>query len=215
MSVCFGNINPGEVRTELWLSTFEAYKAGVFTGLCVHVAGPYLDIARNVVTQQFYDDETLGDYLLFVDSDIRFTADDVKNLEAHAAPDRLVSGVYNNAFAEFAQCRPVASRWTYDDKLKQQTLKPIHPDILKDVDDDGLVKIDGCGAGFFMIPREVLKRMVEVFNYPMPWFVEQVIAKTEQWYGEDYMFCLRAKMLGVNTYLVPSVQVGHLKVVQL
>lgn len=208
-TVALGNINPGTVTTAFMKSVLAAHDAGVFSHLLMHESGPYLDVGRNVVTSKFYENHT-DDYLLFVDSDVIFKPEDVTNLLAHAEPTRIVSGVYYSTF-EAEGYRPVASRFVYDPELKSEALKPINPRILDDVSDEGLVKVDGVGAGFMMFHRQLLTVMKEVFGYPMPWFVCQTIDKSEQWYGEDYIFCLRAKFVGASTFLVPSVRVMHRK----
>ena len=195
-------------------SLIDCIRADVFEQTLVHMAGPYLDVARNVIVEKFYNDNC-GEYLLFVDSDISFTPQNVYDLLDHATPDRITSGVYYSYFGEFAELRPVLGRHIWDPKHQRESIKPIVPRILQDVDAEGLVRVDGCGAGFMLFHRNLVKEMLEVFGYPMPWFITQCIDKTQQWYGEDYMFCLRAAYLGYTTFAVPSVRVGHSKVVQL
>lgn len=215
MDICLANISPGSVTTRFMQSVRECDREKVFHSDLMHLSGPYLDVGRNVLVEEFYHDKSLGDWMLWVDSDITFSPENVRELSRHAAPERIVSGIYMNYFGDFAEMRPVIGRFTYDEKLKAQSIKPVDNRILEDVNDEGLVKVDGCGAGFMMYHRQLIDVMVEVYGYPMPWFICQCLQETNQWYGEDYMFCLRAAALGYTTYAVPSVRVGHNKVVQL
>lgn len=215
MSICFGNINPGKVNTRFMQSLIDCEREKVFTELLIHQAGPYLDVARNVVVEQFYKRPECGDYLLFVDSDISFSPQNVWDLEEHASPDRVVSGVYRSYFAVFNELRPVLGRFTWDEKFGSETIQAINPRILDDVDEHGRVKVDGAGAGFLMFHRSLIENMVDVYGWPMPWFICQCLEKTKQWYGEDYMFCLRAAAIGVPTFAVPAVKLGHTKDLQM
>jgi len=186
----------------------DASRAGV-RNILLHSVGPYIDVARNQVLQKFYQ-ELDEEYFLFFDSDMVAMADDITKLMTYASPDRIVSGVYWNNFPDWGM-RPVAGRWSYNERQKCESIIPIDPRILKDVDDDGLVKVDGCGAGFLLFHRSLLDKMVEAFGWPMPWFAEFVLERNQQWVGEDYIFCLRAALVGVPSYVVPEVQIGHMK----
>lgn len=217
--VTFGNINPGTMMTETVMSLFDARH--VFHKVMFHIAGPYLDVGRNCIVHDFWADETFGDFLLFADSDIVFTPKDVTDLLAVARPDRIVAGVYMNNFParkglpDSGGVRPVAGRFKYDPELKADIIMPIDPSELSDTDSEGLIKVDGCGAGFLMFHRQLVNEMMDTYGMPMPWFLCQVISTAEQWYGEDYMFNLRANAIGYPTYIVPSVRVGHKKYVRL
>jgi GT2 family glycosyltransferase len=215
VDICFANISPGNVATSFMQSLRACDREKVFTSDLLHITGPYLDVGRNVLVEEFYHDKSLGDYMLWVDSDITFSPENVRELAAHADPERIVSGIYMNYFGDYKELRPVVGRFTYDEKLKAEAIKPVPTRVLDDVDSEGLVKVDGCGAGFMMYHRQLIDVMVQYYGYPMPWFICQCLEQTKQWYGEDYMFCLRAAALGYQTYAVPSVRVGHNKVVQL
>lgn len=186
----------------------DASRAGV-RNILLHVCGPYIDVARNQVLEKFYN-EMDEEYFLFFDSDIVAMAADITNIMKYADPDRIVSGVYYNDFPEWG-LRPVAGRWSWNERYKKESLIPIDPKILEDVDDDGLVKVDGCGAGFLLFHRSLLTRMIEAFGFPMPWFAEFVLERNGQWVGEDYIFCLRAALVGVPSYVAPEIRIGHMK----
>lgn len=211
MTVCVGNINAGSLRVETVQSLLAVRH--LYTDLIFETAGPYLDVGRNKVVDRFwreYDD----DYLLFVDSDIKFTSENFEALLSLAAPDRIVSGVYKGVFPDLG-VRTVACRWGWDERQNTVSLVPIADDVLEEADDNGLVKVDGIGAGFMIFHRELVSKMLETFDYPMPWFYEAVLERNKQWVGEDLMFCLRAEMLGVYSYVAPGINVGHIKQMEL
>jgi len=69
-----------------------------------------------------------------------------------------------------------------------------------------LIKVDASGFGFVLIHRSVFDIM------PAPWFQLNVVYEpTGGRYGHDYLFCLKAKDLGIQTYIDFHMgQVGHL-----
>jgi hypothetical protein len=87
----------------------------------------------------------------------------------------------------------------------------------------GLMQIDACGMGFFLITREKAKKLmdwaeanmekrifhtlgIEVGGYPV---FNHLAKETGDNYGEDYSFCFRMKEAGMILYADPSMPFTH------
>lgn len=143
-------------------------------------------------------------YLIFLDSDILFTPDNLKKLYAD-----LVAG-YDLIGGLFA-VRGGTSLSSYDDGV------------------DGKVHIDGkiqkweyIASGFMGISQRLLKKMVEEIPLPMlhpksikfyPFFEDKQHPDRDGesiYLSEDYDFCEKARKVGVDSYVDTSIQLGHL-----
>lgn len=199
-----GNINPGQVRAEFCTSMVRAVQHDWGPDLrLVHFfakhAGPYLDTERNNVVAMF--NATDADVLLFVDSDLEFTPEDVAKVVAAADPLRIVGGAYYNQYPE-GLC-PVAYEWRHDDELGVENLKPITRTLT------GLAEVDAVGTGFMAIHRDTLRLLADHYLNPTPWFAELPIRGIQM--GEDLTFCCRAKALGVSVFVDMDVNLTHYK----
>lgn len=117
-----------------------------------------------------------ADYLLFLDSDMRFPSNLLERLIAHDkdivacnyATRRLP--VKTVAFKDFATLECVYSH-----------------------DKSGLEEVDAVGMGAMLIKTEVLRRL------PQPWFSISWLPSGNMWVGEDIYFC---KLAQANGYKV-------------
>ncbi len=220
MSIALGNINAGELRAEfvrsLLRSRDSANGSPAVAESIIHTWGPYLDDGRNMVTQAFLEGSEC-DILLFVDSDISWTNDDIREIESAIHPEvsPVVGGLYYSGFSGVHQklfgIAPVAYRWGTKDN--NPSLVQLDEESLTDTDSNGLVKVAAIGTGFLGIHRDLLMQMGEWYGTPQPWFAEEDFYNVH--HGEDFTFCLRLADHGVPVYLKPSVRVKHHKVVTL
>lgn len=147
-----------------------------------HVAGPLVEENRNNVFALAKG----KDWLLMVDSDMVF--------EPHYLP-KLIK-VMNDKDAGLV-CG-----------FFKEGHKPHHPAIYKNIetferiDEEGVVKVEGCGAAFILISKKVL----ESFEKP---FIR--LEHNGKKYGEDLSFCLRLKEKDIHIYCDTSVKVGHVR----
>ena len=96
--------------------------------------------SRDILTARFLI--TNYSHILWLDADVGWKAEDVLRLLSHDKD--IVCGIYPKK--RFPIEYPIV--WTEDDK---------------DVDENGLVEIVGAGAGFLLIKREVIEKMVEAY----------------------------------------------------
>lgn len=223
LSILIGNINPGSVSHGFTQSLLQTIPEGVFTSIHMEVAPPYLDVYRNKIVAHFLYQTDLR-YLLFIDSDITFTAENISTLYSHADPDIILGGVYSSGFEECPpyDISPVIFEWqpapVYSyvpdvEPVDKELLRPIGlPKYWEMVQKSGggLIPVDAIGTGFMLIPRDLLLAMVDHFPPEYPWFAEEPHNNSPM--GEDITFCHRLKeVMGVQTYADPQVRVTHKK----
>lgn len=238
--VVIGMITPGSVNLACMTSLIHARDAGA--DLAIHPSGPYLDVGRNVVMKSFRE-ESKRKWLVWIDSDVALWTPEMIELLI-ADPDKrpVVSGVYHNFFhseprvdrhgvqqPDILGRAPVLYRWIKETQLfHNYTCREIgccpeparkHIRRLKR-DADGYVKVDGFGAGYLALHREVIDAVhdqfatrIEGIEKPVTqqaWFCEQTLGNGI-WYGEDYMLAMRVADVGAPIYAHPGASSVHYK----
>lgn len=139
------------------------------------------------------------DKILWIDSDIAFSAEDVLNI--YNSPYDITSGAYLLATGEVVAYKELfGPGMTIDEVLKMKN--PI--------------KIFGAGMGFMAVKSGVFESLSR------PWF-QSPIAKTVYnnkefsfpIMGEDLSFCYRANDAGFEVWLDPRIKVQHHKTMKL
>jgi len=161
--------------------------------------------ARNLLVQDLL--ESHCDYLLFVDSDINFEPEDIFRLMAWAENPNM--GIV-----------AAVPRTRSTDKVYIATL---------DHDEDGQLSMNGMGlvrakrvaTAFMLVQRKVFEDMTVAHpewkyhdartNRMVPCLFD--FALTEEGYvGEDFLFCDRARELGYEVWIDPTISLGHMGV---
>lgn len=143
--------------------------------------------------------EVTYDKILWIDSDIAFTPDDL--LKLYESDKEIISGAY--LFGDGS----VAAYKTFGKNGYT------HKDV---IDMKETTEIEGCGFGFLMVKQGIFEQLSR------PWF-QQVMGSVEldgktiefPIMGEDLSWCKRVRDLGYKIYLDPSVKVTHHKQVRL
>lgn len=161
----------------------------------------YIAAGREQVIREFMKTD-IGEWLLMLDWDITFTADDVYKLLDYAADDwsKIVSGCYVTWFGADNALRPC---W--------MSLGPDGENIpVTTYDSDAVVPLATVGMGFTLIHRQALELMERASNDdPWPWFGHDAIMGART--GEDVTFCDRARRCGLTVWGHGGVQLGHTK----
>jgi len=156
-----------------------------------------ITMARNQLVHEFLKSDATE--LLFIDSDVIATADDILRLMAQSGGKDITAGAYprrskdKNFFADL-----------YFDKNK-------------DLEFDGsLMRLERVGTGFMLIQRHVIEAMVAA--HP-EWFYdfkgEQVCGvfdfqnRNGRYLGEDYLFCDRAREHGFKIHIDVDISLPH------
>ncbi len=227
-SFSIANINPGVVRSEFMRSimatvnhertlqhTHDPQTPRVqFDQFLDRFAGPYLDDERNRCVEWF-NTQTTSDYLLFVDSDTGFRAEQPFELVTLATQLdlKLVGGVYMNAWSNFptdtqgSGTGPVAYRWEDAEDGTRFLAKIPWKEV--DACEDPTMPVDAMGTGFMAIHRDLLKLLEVRYGFPCPWFAEPVLNGVHM--GEDMTLCLRATLEGHRPQLATKILVDHYK----
>lgn len=159
------------------------------------ISGPAMMDARRDVVMGFLKD-TPAKYLLMVDTDIIFNPSDLDLLFKVLPEPGVASGLYvdSNGY-------PVAGYFKPDGGYSPlPSPAPVDP-----------LRVDAVGAGFLLIPREVLENLP---GGPTQAF-DHLVGPTGRVLGEDVSFCRRLAEAKVPIFLHPEVFLGHLKVRQL
>jgi hypothetical protein len=140
------------------------------------------------------------DKILWIDSDIAFTPEDV--LKLYESDYDVVSGAYLLANGEAVVYKELfGPGYTYDEVLKME--EP--------------VEVFGAGFGFIMVKQGIFEKLTR------PWFQSTMATSvaadgTEFTFpimGEDLSWCKRVGDLGVKIWFDPTVRVTHHKTMKL
>lgn len=157
---------------------------------------------QNIIneTRPFHGNFTY-DKLMWIDSDIAFTPEDV--LKLYKSDKDIISGCYLLASGEVvAYPKMLESAYTID-QVKAMS---------------GTIEVEGVGFGFVCIAQGVFEKMSR------PWFQQVMMEKTDSdtgevfkfpLLGEDLSLCERARRLGYKIWLDTNVKVIHHKTVKL
>jgi hypothetical protein len=143
------------------------------------------------------------DAFLFIDGDMEFTLADIHALAVRDV--EICSGAYCYKEAPLAEFL-VAGMWI-DGYPGHSGRKPLFRSELT----DGFFPVDWTGAGFLLVKKTALRKML------FPWFYHPVMAVPpgagpfpQKAVGEDIGFCLRAREAGIKVYLDADIRIGHI-----
>lgn len=156
--------------------------------------------ARNNIVHDFLMNPCIGqpEYLIFLDTDIIFTPDQIFRLLSHRI-EGIVCGQY---FLKQAKRQPVYNTINGEKPNKQ-----------------GLMKVADAGTGCMVIHRNVFKVMREKIEQSHWYTCDQNKDRRFSFFNagpvngrylsEDWLFCHRARALGIPVYVDTKVTVGH------
>lgn len=131
------------------------------------------------------------DYVLFADSDMIFSSDDLNKLLAHDAD--IVSGLYVTRNGENKNV-------CYKEVITRRRFPPRAPKLVHDPTTTGYGPVAACGFGFCLIKTDVIKCMAKRYKSLFEPF---------DGVGEDIAFCLRARKCGYEIFTDRDVKLGH------
>lgn len=216
MSLSIGYAHPGTVPHEFTQSLLGLLMADhargddtrLLGGAGAQIAvqsGPRIAWARNEIVRTFLE-RTESDWLLMVDSDMVFRPDALDLLLEAAHPSRapIVGGLCFGG-GRSGIMFPTLYRLRRPDEEGDPVV------LIEDYPTDALCRVDATGAAFLLMHRGALRRMEQRFeDTTYPWFIEGSVYKGVQ-FGEDWAFCMRAKVLGIPVYVHTGAKIGHVK----
>jgi len=179
-------------------------------------SSPRIFQARCDIVKVFLEKYPDADWLLFIDSDMKFESDVVDKaigIVSRSKEDiKILGGLCfggGRSKAVWPTLFTIANAKDFD------VSKPIEIERHYAYEENALLKVNATGAAFLMIHRHVLECIEEKHSmrngYPNPyiWFREYEQAGVA--FGEDIFFCLLAGSLGFGTYVHTGLKIGHIK----
>lgn len=159
---------------------------------------PYVDQARNFLVDRFLASNR--EWFLSVDTDVILPECVVTRLLSRGQP--LIGGlIYVNANPPFPQIYDRIADFGFGGFGVYLVRKD------KDFEPGELLKTDATGAGCLLIHRDVFEAIPP--RKPFRWFQHE--QRGEDLFGEDVVFCERAKLAGFQLYIDTAVKAGHIK----
>jgi hypothetical protein len=140
------------------------------------------------------------DYMMWIDSDIRFTSKDFFKL-VDMRKD-IASGWYTQPGGS----TPVVEKMEEDYFQTHGYFEFIHKD--KMAKREKIFQADYIGFGWVLVKKGVFESL------PYPWFAPKrmSIGPMEDMCSEDVAFCIDARELGYSIWVDPTIKVGHEKI---
>lgn len=208
-------------------------KYGIETKLFFMFNESLITRARNYLADEFLRSEY--DYILFIDSDIHFEAQDVLVLHHFAVNNSemdIICGPYPKKAISWEKIKLAVDKG-YADKnpllleefVGDYVFNPV--DGIKKFRVDEPVEVKEGGTGFMLIKREVFERMDQAFperlykpdhvrtkafdgsREIMAYFDCVIDPESKRYLSEDYMFCQYARKSGSKVWLLPWIKLKH------
>ena len=154
----------------------------LFTSHGTLIASQRMELARQALEEK-------ADYLLWLDSDMRFPRETIGHLILRDKP--IVAANYA---PRRMPVKPVAMM-DNDGEIGRVYTAP---------DSEGLQPVDYIGMGVMMVKREVFEKV------EAPWFAIPYSTIGNHYIGEDVFFCRKAREAGFKIISDPSIKLGHI-----
>lgn len=172
-------------------------------GTIGYESGPRLGAARCATVRAFL--LTDAQWLCWLDTDMVPADNFLDEIMRHADPTDhpIVGGLC------FAGGRTKLAPTIYtigltaDGKYDSETILSYPPDTL--------IEVGGTGSACVVIHRSVFEKIETMMgpDHPLPWY-QDVVVNNKDW-GEDLVFCLRARAAGARIWIHTGIKVGHRK----
>tara|TARA_B100001142_G_C14239077_1_gene618576 strand:- start:558 stop:1220 length:663 start_codon:yes stop_codon:yes gene_type:complete len=141
------------------------------------------------------------DYIMFIDSDVIFTPEDVKAL-LDMDQDIACGAYLMNGGSHYA----IVEEFNNNYFLENGSFHFLSRDDLNKKSDN--FKVEYCGMGFMMIKKNIIEQL------EYPWFYANKFIfndEIEEFTSEDVTFCMSLTKKGFNIVINPKIRVGHEK----
>ncbi len=206
--ITIGICSPGQWHAMFATSIIDIARSQSQLGQLISLEGSgVISRLRNQVVATFLE-KTTDDWLLQIDTDEILSVEHFKKLIAAADKDErpIVSGIVHAAWdTDNLYPEPVPCVFKVGDD--QTGLHAMH-----EYPEDSIVEIDAAGTGCILIHRSVFEKMKEnqdKVNEGDMWCFYRDMPVHQSWVGEDILFSLRVKALGIKMYCHTGVQLPH------
>lgn len=220
----YGGMCAGFYTQSLLEGMTKLSQAGVTSTVSFMFNESLIPRARNALAHQFL--KTDYDYMMFIDADIRFDANDI--LPMIASDKDIICGIYPKKEIAWPLVRKAIESGVPDDQLKHHTgsfvvnLVGYNNEVTVPINQP--VEIWNGGTGFMLIKREVFEKLKEttpVYRNDVTDLGNQLgyeemneyfacsIDETRRLLSEDYHFCKIARDAGMKVWAAPWVNLTH------
>lgn len=180
----------------------DAVHAGHVAATIGVEGGPRIARSRCEIVRKFLEFDS--DWLCWLDTDMVPPADMIDRLLEGADVElRPIIGAL--CFAG-GRTKIVPTIYTFEsvDGLIQSETQLAYPP-------DRVIEVGGTGSACVLIHRSVFEKIAAQLgpDHPLPWY-QDVVVDGKDW-GEDLVFCLRARGAGARVWIDTGVKVGHRK----
>jgi hypothetical protein len=178
----------------------EAMRLGVSVTLSDISNCSLITMARNCLVAEFLKTECTE--MLFIDSDVVVTPNDILRLMAQSGDKDVTAGAYPRRAKDKKFFTDLY--WTEDNNLEF---------------DGSLMRVQRVGTGFMLIQRHVIEKMMEAhpewsyLNKPdgerIPALFDFAIVN-DNYVGEDYLFCNRVTEMGFTVHIDVDISLPHI-----
>tara|TARA_Y100000591_G_C21723618_1_gene640141 strand:- start:398 stop:1063 length:666 start_codon:yes stop_codon:yes gene_type:complete len=143
------------------------------------------------------------DYIMFIDSDIIFSPEDIKVL-LDMDKDIACGAYLMNGGTHYA----IVENFDNDYFLNNGSFEFLSRENLKEKKD--IFEVEYCGMGFMLIKKNIIEQL------PYPWFYAKNFIfnnDIEEFTSEDVTFCMSLTKKGYKININPNVRVGHEKMI--
>lgn len=157
-----------------------------------------ITMARNILVNEFLNSDS--EELLFIDSDVVVSPDDIMRLVAQSGDKDITAGLYPRRSAD-----------------KNFFLDLIHDENGDMIFDGTMLKVSRVGTGFMLIKRYVIEKLIA--EHP-EWAYDAKDGASQsavfdfqivdgKYVGEDYLFCDRASKAGFECWVDVEISLPH------
>jgi len=145
-----------------------------------------------------------ADWILWIDSDIYPSQEDINNIIKLADKDKfpVLSGLY------FTLINNTPTPCSF---MKDKIKKVYSKISIEDINKKDIVEVDATGFGMLLMHRSVGKRLLDAFGYKHFFLEEQDINNHSNFIGEDLMFCQHLEDISVPIHVHTGIVPKHIK----
>lgn len=202
----------------------EAFaKAGATLYHCFMMNESLIDRARNGLVSEFLN-KSDADYLLFVDADVQFRAEDVLAMMSYEKD--IMCGPYPKKHINWPIIIEAIKHGVVDpNALERLVGEYVFTPLDNNQKIEEIVRVSEAGTGLMLIKREVFIKMKEAFpeNYYVSDSSQDVLAGIKRdmhaffrtaivdnrYLSEDYYFCHKWREIGGDVWLFPWAMTTH------
>jgi hypothetical protein len=194
---------------------------GIEVGISIRTGESLVQRARNRIVDEFLKSDAT--HLLFIDADQSFSPDGARALLETGLD--LVGAFVPKKGINWQRVRDLAIAGKSAEEIREHA-----SDVVINIKRGDYSAVNGClpvdciGTGMMLVTRRVFETMIAEFGHEIAYsgkaegepekityafFDAAIHTEDKRYLSEDYVFCIRAKSVGFQTYGHPGIKVIH------